>query len=208
MGDFVFDADKHEYWLDGVELPSVTHIVRFLHFDAEKGVDKAVRNIAAERGTRIHEACLAYDYEGNDVELDGDIVGHVEAYAAFCRDYKPEWRGAESPMHGTVCGVDVGGTPDRFGIIDGQPCVVDIKTGSNAIKNTVAVSAQTWAYAALIASQGLERGINRRIQFGTKLFCLGLKSDGKYSFKELDFAVGGDAFVSCLRIHQLMEGKR
>ena len=49
-----------------------------------KDIDKYVLDAAAERGTRIHEACEAYDLYGElpDYEEDYDITNYVVACTA------------------------------------------------------------------------------------------------------------------------------
>ena len=50
-----FDADAHKYWLGDKELSGITSMLsRMLFQDKYKGVDKAVLDRAADRGSNIH----------------------------------------------------------------------------------------------------------------------------------------------------------
>ena len=59
-----FDEATHTYTLDGVELPSVTHIIRYLAVDKANNADPNMALIARERGSAVHEATVMYDYSG------------------------------------------------------------------------------------------------------------------------------------------------
>ena len=94
----VFNEDRHEYTVDGVVVPSVTQIIRFLSFDTAATASPAMRDAAAERGSRVHAACTAFDFDGDAAEIDGDIAGYVRAYASFLRDYS-----VKHFLRGTCC---------------------------------------------------------------------------------------------------------
>ena len=68
-----FHEASHTYTLDGVDLPSVTHICRFLAYDYKS--DKPwLAEAAARRGTAVHEACALIDY-GEEPEESAQIAG-------------------------------------------------------------------------------------------------------------------------------------
>ena len=204
MSNVVFDESTHTYTVDGQVLPSVTEIIRFLHYDTAVGADKAMRDYAADRGTRIHEACTAYDFDGEDAEVDADIVGYVQAYAAFKRDYGiADWLYYEKPIGSVELGF--AGTPDRIGLIDGKMAILDFKTGSNVNKH--ALEAQLNGYEVLASTtespykndpflQGL------RIE---RLVGLQLKKDGAYRI--IDVPLRERFFATCLRLHRFTKGE-
>lgn len=122
-----FDEATHTYNIDGTEVPSVTTVCRFLSYD-QKSDKPWLAQVAAERGSRVHEACAMLDY-GEEPEEDPEIAGYLTAYRRFLKDYRPEWEGIEYITGDTETGL--AGTVDRFGTLyDGIPCIVDIKTGS------------------------------------------------------------------------------
>lgn len=180
-----FNEEKHEYTVDGVKVPSVSEILAPLSADRYRDLNPAVLQQAAARGTAVHEATEALDYE-LDPEIVPDIAGYVEAYIAFLRDYFPAWEMVE----GRVCyegweGEDLmpifAGTVDRYGKIDGRPAVVDIKTyASMTTEALIAASCQTQLYRCAID------GNYNSLWHSMKRYVLHLKKDGNYRLIDLD----------------------
>ena len=191
-----FDADKHEYRIDGEIVPSVTHITRFLSVDVMSGADPYMRDMAADRGTRIHEACTSYDFDGENADVDADIDGYVQAYARFKRDYQVgEWEMYERPLGGH----GYAGTLDRYGMIDGYRVLLDIKTGSKV--NKVAAFAQLAGYDSLLESNTMDSA--------DAYWVLHLKKDGKYTVYKTgkqDMSVPRSAFVYCKMLNSILNG--
>lgn len=190
----IFNAEEHKYTNDGVVIPSVTEVIRFLSVDVIANANKELRNASAERGTRIHEACTAYDFDPQ-CEVDGDIAGYVQAYADFKRDYKiGDWELFEA-MFGNEY---FAGTLDRFGEIDGIPTVLDIKTGSKL--NMKVHGVQLSAYSELLLEHGhvvLQGAI------------LHLKKNGAYTLNTIDCVNLFDlypVFQKCLYLHNYLKG--
>ena len=190
-----FNAEDHSYWLDDRSIPSVTEIIRFLNVDIMTTANREMRNAAAERGTRIHEACTVYDFDP-DAEVDGDIAGYVKAYADFKRDYRiKEWGLFEAML-------DVfwfAGTIDRYGEIDGIPTVLDIKTGSKLHMKTHSI--QLAAYADLLRLNGYE------VKQGAILH---LKNNGEYSLKLIPDLIENTRYIEifnhCFELHDYLKG--
>lgn len=143
----IFDPETHTYTLDGVKLPSVTEITRFLAYDY-KSDRPWLAEAAARRGTAVHEACMMIDY-GEEPEETPEIAGYLTAYRRFLMDHKPEWQLIEHPMAGKQLGY--AGTLDRYGMIDGQTVILDIKTG--AALHHEAVAAQLSGYWWLLLNE-------------------------------------------------------
>ena len=89
MQKITFYAENHQYYIDGVEVPSVTTVCRFLAYDQKSDKPWLARE-AADRGTRIHAACAMIDY-GEEPEEDFEIAGYLKAYRRFLKDYRPDW---------------------------------------------------------------------------------------------------------------------
>ena len=141
-----FDAETHIYRHLGVVVPSVTTIlagVRLVDFSRARA---SVLEEARIRGTAVH-AAVQYDCEGtlDDSTLDAFVEGYVEAARSWrrCAQFDPiavEYR----VFHP---GYEYAGTTDLIGYLDGQPAVVDWKTG----RATDAVAdLQLAAYAAAL----------------------------------------------------------
>lgn len=169
-----FDDEKHEYWDDGIKLPSVTEICRFAHGGIYESVQPHLRDAAARRGTMIHELCTQFDIDG-EVECPPELAGYLKAYADFKRDYRVrEWIWFEKMVGGNAYGY--AGTLDRAGMVEGALTILDIKTGSKIDK--LLLLAQLCGYKN---AAELERPIER-------LMGLQLKRDGKYRVYDFPFS--------------------
>lgn len=167
----LFDPDTHTYTVDGIVIPSVTTVCRFLSVDLKS--DKPwLAKIAADRGTRIHAACCAIDYDCAVEDTEG-IEGYLLAYRRFLKDYRPDWEGIEYLTGNLELGL--AGTIDRWGTLyDGTRVIVDIKTG--ATLRDAPLRGQLTGYKRLLS--------NDRVRFhAQKLYALHLKRDGTYTFR-------------------------
>lgn len=186
-----FDPVKHVYTLNGVELPSVTEITRFLSYDY-KSNQPWLAETAANRGTQVHEACMLIDY-GEEPEETPEIEGYVKAYQRFLEDYWPEWQLIEHPMATRAGGY--AGTLDRYGTIKNARCIVDLKTGQ---KHLPALTAQLNGYWWLLMNEGY---------IIDRLMGLYLRSDGTYELVECPFE--NSLFNACMTLHKATKkGKR
>ena len=191
-----FYPETHQYFLDGRELPSVTHVLRFLSQDAYGTIDKYVLANAAYRGTRVHEATEAYDLYGElpDYEEDYDIYNYALAYASFCNDYKPVWIEIET----AITDGEVAGMVDRIGKVKGiyEYIVVDVKSSSKIY--TDSVTAQIYKYANMYINA------NPAIPF-MNTYVLQLKNDGSYKFELLNMHRGIEVWNACYNLHKIIE---
>lgn len=193
-----FDETTHTYTLDGVELPSVTHIIRYLAVDKANNADPNMALIARERGSAVHEATVMYDYSGEiSDDFPAEYAPYLEAYVQFVRDYKPGWELIEHQMGNATLGF--AGTLDRFGVIDDKWCILDIKTSYKV--DIPSLSAQLTAYHDLLLNEQFERLENANIRH----LGLQLMRTGKYRLYETDCEKGSDLFYSCRRIYKTME---
>ena len=196
-----FDETTHTYTLDGKELPSVTHIIRYLAVDKANNADPNMALIARERGSAVHEATVMYDYSGEiPDDFPAEYAPYLEAYVQFVRDYKPGWELIEHQMGNATLGF--AGTLDRFGFIDGKLCILDIKTRYKV--DIPSLSAQLTAYHDLLLNEQFERLENANIRH----LGLQLMRTGKYRLYEKKKKKGSDLFYSCRRIYQTTEQMR
>lgn len=198
MSKVQFDEATHTYTLDGKELPSVTHIIRYLAVDKANNADPNMALIARERGSAVHEATVMYDYSGEiPDDFPAEYAPYLEAYVQFVRDYKPGWELIEHQMGNKTLGF--AGTLDRFGVIDNEWCILDIKTSYKV--DIPSLSAQLTAYHDLLLNEQFERLENAKIRH----LGLQLMRTGKYRLYETDCEKGSDLFYSCRRIYKTME---
>lgn len=204
-----FDEATHTYTLDGVELPSVTHIIRYLAVDKANNADPNMALMARERGSAVHEATVVYDYSGEiPDDFPAEYAPYLEAYVQFVRDYAPNWILTEYRMANEMLGF--AGTLDRFGVIDGYFCILDIKTSYKV--DMPSLSAQLAAYMSLLYKEYskeyppakwdaiLEKGLN--------LYGLQLMRNGKYRLYKCDESVGDILFQSCLKIYRAIKAMK
>lgn len=131
LGDFEgkiqFDEARHVYFFDGRAVPSVTQVLKPMqNFDFVK---PEVLQAAADFGTAVHMACELDDLD----ELDMDSVDHaliepLEAWRQFCRDYGVIWQAIEAPVFSKRN--LYAGKIDRFGLVENELAIVDIKTSA------------------------------------------------------------------------------
>lgn len=206
-----FDEATHTYTLDGVELPSVTHIIRYLAVDKANNADMNMALIARERGSAVHEATVMYDYSGEiPDDFPAEYAPYLEAYVQFCRDYKPQWTLIEHAMGSNAYYMGYAGTLDRFGLIDGEYAILDIKTSYKV--DMPSLSAQLAAYMSLLYKEYskeyppakwdaiLEKGLN--------LYGLQLMRNGKYRLYKCDESVGDILFQSCLKVYRTIKAMK
>ena len=191
MQKITFDAENHQYYIDGVEVPSVTTVCRFLSYD-QKSDKPWLARVAADRGTRIHAACAMIDY-GEEPEEDFETAGYLKAYSRFLKDYRPDWEGIEYIAGDTLLGI--AGTIDRFGTLyDGRTCILDIKTGSQL--HDAPLRAQLTGYQWLLPPH-----------FTAKyLYALQLYKDGTYQLREV--RPDDELLSACIFINNAVERKK
>ena len=188
-----FDEAAHRYTVDGVEVPSVTTVCRFLAYD-QKSDKPWLARVAADRGTRVHEACSMIDY-GEEPEEEPDTAGYLKAYRRFLKDYRTDWEGIEYIAGDTILGV--AGTVDRFGTLyDGRSCILDIKTGAQL--HDAPLRGQLTGYRRLLA-------IDRSF-YPDFLYALQLSKDGTYQLREV--RQDDELLDACLFINKALERKK
>lgn len=203
MSKVQFDEATHTYTLDGKELPSVTHIIRYLAVDKANNADPNMALMARERGSAVHEATMEYDYSGEIPEdFPNEYAPYLEAYVQFCRDYRPKWELIEHPMGSAEFGM--AGTLDRFGIIDNEYALLDIKTSYKV--DIPSLSAQLSAYRTLLYLEKGEEKWNRMCKDkDIEHYGLQLMRNGKYRLYKCDVAKGDELFSGCFCIYQAMQ---
>ena len=194
LAQLIFYPENHTYWLDSEEIPSVTHVLRFLSQDSYKAIDPYVLRSAAERGSRIHAACETYDIYGHlpDPEEDFDIYYYLIAYANFCAKHKPLWVEIETPLTDG----ETAGTVDRIGKVEGIPSFVFVDIKSSVAVDIPSVAAQTYKYKQMY--------IKDHADFNDGLlYYLQLKDTGEFVFERLCETMGGHVWEVCKNLHEI-----
>lgn len=148
LAALTFDAEPHQYTLDGKPVPSVTGILKASGLIDFSGIPWSTLEAARERGTLVHTAVHYY----NEGDLNEDqfratfpaYAPYLDAWIAFLkqRHFVPilnEHRIASRRL-------EIAGTLDCLGVLDGRGALVDFATGR---PEDVAKDLQTSAYYAL-----------------------------------------------------------
>ena len=175
-----FDAEKHEYSVGGVKIPSVSEILAPLSAERYDGLTPWMLKAAAERGRAVHEATELMDY-GFEPESDPEIEPYLLAYQTFLCEHEVEWRKIESIVSYSRGFKDelpiYAGTVDRYGMIDEKLVVVDIKTyASMSTDAMLNASCQTALYRDAIEHSELFSIDDPLID----RYILHLRKDGSY----------------------------
>lgn len=125
-------------------------------YKALSNAHNVTRNRAAVRGTRIHSfgEKLAH---GADIEVPDEYRGPAEAYARFLDRWEITAMHTEVPVCHT--GYRYGGTLDLIAsspkLVDGEPFVLDVKTGKGFYRET-AMQLAAYRFCDLAMIDGLE----------------------------------------------------
>ena len=131
-----------------------------------RGIDESVMQMAAERGTAIHNAAENFALYGiEDIELR--YAGYFEAFLKFWEEQSPEPLATESRVYHKF--LRYAGTADLPCVIDGKKVLIDYKT--SATVNRMLTGVQLEAYARAYESHGF--------RFDEKAI-IHLKNDGSY----------------------------
>ena len=98
MAQLLFYEQGHVYEVDGVKLPSVSEIIRFLSREEYSDINQYTLDNAAERGTAIHKATEAIDKYGK-VEIEDGYVPYLQAYIKFLKEHNVNWVDIEKSMY-------------------------------------------------------------------------------------------------------------
>lgn len=192
-----FEPINHVYTLDGIQIPSVSEILRFASKELYANTSVQAMEIAADRGTRVHAATEALDRYGT-ADIDPDIEPYVRAYAKFLRDNDIRWESIEEHVVGRdeKGNGEYAGTLDRFGIVNKTWTLMDIKTTKTiTARHKKLYAAQLTAYADAITPQ-----------FRPQFMILQLKNNEGYEMHIVD--PEEEIWQGCLALHKAFTPKK
>jgi hypothetical protein len=190
---FTYIDSTHQYFIDGVEVPSVTTVLKSAGIIDDRFYTEAGR----ERGTAVHLACQLLDEDDLDWDsVTEEISGYVKAYQAFKKDsgFKP--LKIEEAVYSRS--YQYAGRFDRLGEIDGNLVLMDIKTGS--IPKWVEL--QLAGYETALLSMKSAEEINKNPVL--LLQALQLRENGSYKLKQassMSLAERQEVFLSAVRLY-------
>lgn len=202
-----FDPVRHAYTLNGLPVPSVTRVISPLN-EFSTFIREGTLAKAAERGTAVHFATEMHDQAFLD-DLNGSepppaapellwrpedetpvVLPYMEAWRQFLADTAFEVHAIEER---TFSGRHrYAGTIDRLGVLNGQRCVIDIKT-SSAIGPQVGIQ--------LAAYQGAANERRPMAERYRKRFACQLRRDGSYRLEEFRDSADWSVFLALLQLH-------
>lgn len=136
-----FEDKRHIYTLGGQILPSVTTVMKPLDEALYRGIDESVMQMAAERGTAIHNAAENFALYGIE-DIEPRYAGYFEAFLKFWEEKYPEPLATESRVYHKF--LRYAGTADLPCVIDGKKVLIDYKT--SATVNRMLTGVQLEAY--------------------------------------------------------------
>ena len=135
------------------------------------------------RGSYIHQAIHLYDIGDLDEEnLDPVLVPYLEAWKRFLKESKFEVIESEVRLTNDI--LRLTGKPDKVGLLNGKPTILDNKSGAIA----------PWTSLQLSFYELLKG-------FPYKRVAVRLKPDGKYSLKEFKERADRGTVLSILNVY-------
>lgn len=193
----IFNAERHEYRVDGVVLPSVTQVLRSCYDFSMVAPD--VLEHKRQIGTAVHVA-IKLDIDNDLVEesVAPELRGYLAAWREFRADTgltAAEFGECEKPMYHPTYGY--AGTPDVTAHLNGRWSVIDAKC----------VDALHPAWALQLA--GYQELVNANTKKGEykieRRYSLRLMVDGKYRLDEWQDRNDWNVFLAMLAARRWCE---
>ena len=138
----------------------------------------------ATRGTYVHKACELLDHDDlEEAELDPVLIPYVSAWQRFKDESKFQIIEMETRLISET--YQFTGKPDRIGLLNGCPAIVDMKSGA----------VQRWTALQLAGYEILKGSPHKR--FGVQL-----KDDGSYKLTEFKDRSDRGVFLAALSCYQ------
>lgn len=156
-----FDAEQHEYFVNGKRVPCVSDIISVFGNDLEEGDDlELVIEAAAERGTTCHKV-LEMLLRGLAPEYPDEYEPYVDAIRLFLSEHRVQPIFIEQPIYSAKH--NYAGTPDLLCFLDDRLTLLDYKFVSQIAKTKV--KAQLNAYCRAFEEQEIYPELMYAIQF-------------------------------------------
>lgn len=134
-----FNEETHEYFIDGVQYPSVTDIAKPISFARLDALQKSMLDRARIRGQIVHELCEEYILLGeiDETALDPEISPYMASFVEWARTYRPKVIYTEKRLFSKDMGYC--GCLDMLCEIDGKVTLIDYKTTATIDKKSLSV---------------------------------------------------------------------
>jgi len=165
-----FDDPTHTYRLDGLEIPSVSAIMKPLSSAHYSGISKNTLDKAADKGTAVHNSIENWLKFGIE-DIPKECMGYFNAFWSWWNKYHPVIVGSEVRICNPL--MKYGGTADLIAYIDGKLTLVDYKSTYAISDMTCGV--QLEAYAQALGKMGVSIQAKK---------ILHLKKNGDYDYRD------------------------
>jgi hypothetical protein len=192
MAELVFDAEQHKYFVDGVEYPSVSEIIKPLGDDVDDTDLELVFEAAAERGTLCHWVLEQLLNGVTEFEYPSSYESYIDAIRLFVSEHEIIPIAIETPIYSLT--EKMAGTPDLLCYFDDVLTIVDYKFVSQIAK--VKVKAQLNAYQKMYTEQGV---------YPDQLLAVQFLNDGGYRIYPVK--IDNTEIKLCLQIYDLKHKK-
>ncbi len=176
-----FNAEKHEYRVDGIVVPSVTEIIKVSLLSSQY----TGNTIKMDIGTKVHLTTQYYDNgDLDESDLHPTLHDYLQSWKSFVKDFNPKFNLVETMLYHRK--FRYAGTIDRYAEIGGKNTLIDIKTGQEYCWHPI----QTEGYKYLLEDNGYKVD---------KTACVYLNHiDGNYKYREHKQP---NMFLACLSIY-------
>ena len=168
LPELTFEERDHIYRVNGIEIPSVSTLMKPLSQQVYGEIDAGILSVAAGRGTEIHNACESYIAYGIE-DIRPEYQGYMDAFKKWVKQYHPEPLGTEVRVYHKI--LRYGGTADLICKIGNETVLIDYKT--SAVIHAMLCGVQLEAYDRAFESHGIK--IDDRA-------ILHLRKDGTFEF--------------------------
>lgn len=166
-----YNDELHQYFVGGVEKPSVTEIASPISFERLDALQKHLLERAKARGSRCHELFEEYLLCGElDVEsIEIDYIPYVQQFVLWAKSYRPRVLYTEKLLFSD----EFCGRADLICAIDGKVTLVDYKVTSAVDKKSLSVQLEGYYRLCQLVGINIE-----------DCYYLHIKKDG-YVFKPI-----------------------
>lgn len=132
MAEIRFEESTHKYYLDEVQIPSVSALTKYALNEDFSNVPQDVLKQASDFGSDIHELLQFYEETGNEVEEEYKTI---ESWKKTKEQYHIETIAMENIVYTN----DYAGRYDTLAFVNDELCLIDFKTNRNYPKEHLEV---------------------------------------------------------------------
>jgi len=145
MEGLTFDERSHIYKLNGLQIPSVTTVMRPLSNSYYGGIDENVVAAAGRRGTAVHQA-IENHLKFGITDIPPEHEGYFKAFLRWMNEQEPQIAATEGRVYHKI--LRYAGTADILCVVGNEFLIcLDFKTSSQIVDMLVRVQLEAYARA-------------------------------------------------------------